>query len=95
MDTESAIRRAVSIGGGQSELARKIRALGKRVSQQSISAWVIADELPEGKDWAVWIARAVDFQITPHDLDKAAYPNAWDGLPAERARAFVEEKVAA
>lgn len=82
---------AVDLAGGQSELERRIKALGRQVSQQSIGLWLKAGRLPEGKDWAIWIARAIDFQVTPHALDKAAYPNPWDGLPIEQARPLLEE----
>jgi DNA-binding transcriptional regulator YdaS (Cro superfamily) len=96
MESKDAIIRAVSTAGGQSELARKLKALGRKISQQSISAWIRAGRLPDGKDWGIWIARAVDFDVTPHQLDPVTYENAWDGLPAELARVFIgEEKIAA
>jgi DNA-binding transcriptional regulator YdaS (Cro superfamily) len=95
MDPKEALNRAVSIAGGQSELERRIKALGRTVSQPAIALWVKAGRVPEGKDWAIWIARAVNFQVMPHDLDRSAYPNVWDGMPLERARSLIEERVAA
>ena len=84
-----ALERAVSIAGGQSELKRRLNGLGKRVSQQSISLWRKAGALPDG--WAIWVARAIEFEVTPHELDEDAYPNPWDGLPLERARPLLQE----
>jgi hypothetical protein len=90
---KTALARAVLIATGQSELKRRIEKLGRRVSQQAIGLWLKAGELPEG--WAIWVARAVEFQVTPHELDRANYPNPWDALPFDRARPMIEEKLAA
>ena len=95
MDQETPLARAVYIAGGPTELARKITALGREVRQQSISLWLKAGRLPVGRDWAIWIARAIAYQVTPNELDGNAYPHPWDGLPLDRARALVEERVAA
>lgn len=95
MDPTQALNRAVSIAGGQSELARRLTALGRRCGQGAIALWVKAGRVPEGKDWAIWVARAVNFQVMPHDLDRGAYPNVWDGMPIERARSLIEERIAA
>ena len=94
MDQKAALEKAVSIHG-QSGLERRLKQLGRSARQQSISLWLEAGALPEGKDWALWISRAIDFQVTPHELDKRAYPNPWDGLPIELARPLIEEKAAA
>jgi DNA-binding transcriptional regulator YdaS (Cro superfamily) len=88
-----ALERAVCIARGQSELKRRLTNLGKRVSQQSISLWRKAGELPAG--WAIWVARAVEFEVTPHELDPVGYPNPWDGLPLERGRQLMTERLAA
>lgn len=95
MDEKAALEKAIRIAGGQSGLERRLKQLGRPVRQQSIGAWVAAGELPDGKDWGLWIARAVDFEVTPHELDKSTYPNAWDGLPIARARPLFEEAIAA
>lgn len=86
MTRTEALERAVSIAGGQSDLERKLKELGRRAGQAAISLWMKAGRLPEGKDWGLWVARAVDHKITPNDLDPDAYPNPWDGIPLEIAR---------
>lgn len=95
MDATTPLARAVYIAGGTAELARRITALGRQVRQQSISGWLKAGRIPEGRDWAIWISRATQFQVTPNALDDGAYPNPWDGLPIELARPLMEERVAA
>lgn len=82
---KDALERAVKIAGGQSELGRRLETQGTPISQQSISAWLKAGEVSAGA--ALPIARAIDFAVTPHELDPLRYPNAWDGLPLARARA--------
>ncbi len=93
MDNKTALEMAVSIAGGQSELKRRIDSVGRKVSQQAVNQWCKARYAPFG--WAIWVARAVDFQVTPHELDPDNYPNAWDGLPLEKARPRMREALAA
>lgn len=82
---KEALERAVRIAGGQSELERRLKAQGTPIAQQTISLWLKTGEIKAGA--ALPIAAAVEFQVTPHELDPIRYPNAWDGLPLERARA--------
>lgn len=86
MNRKEALELAVSIAGGQSDLERRLVELGRRAGQATISLWLKAGRLPKGKDWGLWVARAVDYQVTPNDLDPDAYPNVWDALPIEIAR---------
>lgn len=87
-----ALQRAIKLAGGQPELARRIVKAGKSIAQQTISYWIERGAISPG--WAIWIARAVDFDVTPHDLDRANYPNPWDGLPIDRAKPLVLELAA-
>lgn len=84
---ESALDRAVRLAGGQAGLKRRLTEAGESISQQAIGLWLKKGQI--GKDWALPVARAIDFQVTPHELDGRAYPNPFDGLPRERARAMI------
>lgn len=85
----AALTRVLEItGGSQSELARRMRANGDAVTQQAISLWIKAGEVPG--EQAIPVARAVEFKVTPHELDNVAYPNPWDGLPASLAKPLLE-----
>lgn len=93
MSTEKeSLERAIRMAGGQAELERRLKAAGHKISQQSISLWIRSGRLPAG--WALPIAQAIDFSVTPHELDRRGYPNAWDGLPIERARPLILELAA-
>ena len=85
MTNLEALRRAVELAGSQSELKRRLVAAGHKISQSAIALWLKA---PAGmpSNWAVPVAKAVEFGVTPHELDSDAYPNPWDALPAEKAR---------
>jgi DNA-binding transcriptional regulator YdaS (Cro superfamily) len=74
---KEALERAIRIAGGQSELERKLKAQGTPISQQTLSVWIKAGEVRPG--WALQIARAIEFAVTPHELDRRRYPNPWDG----------------
>ena len=71
-----AFTKAIDLAGSQSELARRI---GGKVRQQHISAWLQRGKVPE--DQVLSVARAVAFQVTPHELDSAMYPDPEDGMP--------------
>jgi DNA-binding transcriptional regulator YdaS (Cro superfamily) len=86
--SREALERAVQIAGSQPKLASRITEAGREVSQQTVGLW-LKNGLTPG--WAIWVARAVEFQVTPHELDDANYPNAWDGLPRERARPLLRK----
>lgn len=84
--SKEALERAIGCAGSQWELHRRLKAAGERISQQAIGLW-LKGSMPSR--WAVPVARAVEFQVTPHELDKDAYPNPWDGLPVDRARPLI------
>lgn len=87
-----ALNLAIRLAGGQSGLKRLLTDAGHKISQQAIGLWLKAGQIADG--WAIPVARAIDFQVTPHELDPHAYPNPWDGLPLERARPLILELAA-
>lgn len=86
------LERAVRLGGGQSGLKRRLEDAGEKISQQAIGLWLKAGKIGDG--WALPVSRAIDYQVTPHELDAKAYPNPWDGLPLDRARPLILELAA-
>jgi DNA-binding transcriptional regulator YdaS (Cro superfamily) len=91
MSNIRALERAIQIADGQSELARRMRASGSTAQQQHISHWLKRGEYPAHE--VIHIARAVSFEVTPHELDEAAYPNVWDGLPAVLAKPLLSQQL--
>jgi DNA-binding transcriptional regulator YdaS (Cro superfamily) len=89
MNKNEALNHAVDLAGGQSALQRRLLDAGERISQQAIGLWLKAGQTAAG--WALPVARAVEFQVTPHELDPVRYPNPWDGLPLELARPLIPE----
>ncbi len=66
---------AIDHAGSQQKLAEQVG-----VTQQAISKW-LRDGI--SADFVIPVARAVDFAVTPHDLDPELYPHPEDGLPLE------------
>jgi len=91
VQADDALKRAIAAAGSQAELERRLKAAGEQIRQQSISLW-LKSGIPAG--WVLPVARAVEFQVTPHELDAKAYPNRWDGLPPRLARPLVMELAA-
>ena len=73
---ENSLLKAIEICGGQTALAEKI---GK--GQTLVSSWVNRRDCRVGADYVIQVAKATDWQVTPHDLRPDLYPNAEDGLP--------------
>lgn len=53
------------------------------VSQGYVSQVLSGKYIPKGKNALRWAA-ATNWLVTPHELNSDDYPNADDGLPAER-----------
>lgn len=70
-------KKIIAVCGSQSELARRV---GK--NSQTVSAWfrngVASNEV-------INASRALDWQVTPHELRPDLYPNPTDGLPQQEA----------
>lgn len=72
-DRDPALQRAIDMAGGQSALAAKLDPPAK---PQAVQQWKTTP--PER---VLDVARAVDFQVTPHELRRDLYPYPDDGLP--------------
>lgn len=70
------LERAINLAESQSRLARLVN-----VNPQAIQGWRKTGQIPP--DRVLDIARAVVFQVTPHQLRPDLYPHPDDGLPAE------------
>jgi len=69
-------KKIIAVCGSQSELARRV---GK--NSQTVSAWfrngVASNEV-------INASRALEWQVTPHELRPDLYPNPTDGLPKQQ-----------
>lgn len=70
------IQNIIQMAGGQTALAK---AIG--LKQGHVSYWVKAGKIPT--DHIIAVSGAVNWRITPHQLNPLAYPNPNDGLPPE------------
>ncbi|MFG6076964.1 hypothetical protein [Erwinia sp. OPT-41] len=58
----------------RSEIARRIKT-----SPQNVSSWLKKGKFPPY--YVIPLCAALDWGITPHQVDPQLYPNATDGLP--------------
>lgn len=72
---DNATAEAIAMLGGPAAVARL-----RGVSAWAVNKWQ-RTRLPA--DQVLWLARQTAWQITPHQLAPAIYPNPFDGLPAE------------
>lgn len=77
----SSLQKAIDILGSQAALAKKLG-----VKQQHVSSW-IKTSLPCSR--ILQVASAVNFRVTPHELDPRFYPNPDDGVPHEMRGEFL------
>jgi DNA-binding transcriptional regulator YdaS (Cro superfamily) len=76
-----AFQRACELAGGVSRLAERISEVtGEPHSQSRLSNWK-ATRVP--CESVIHVAKAVNFGVTPHELDDKLYPNPDDALPTE------------
>lgn len=75
----NAINKAIELAGSQTALAEKVGC-----KQQNVSQWTRNRVSPE---FVLGVAKAVDFQVTPHELRPDIYPHPEDGMPRPEARA--------
>lgn len=78
-----ALKRAIELSKGQAALAARMNEeLGdvEKIGPTAIANWLQRGQVPA--DRAIPVARAVDFQVTPHDLRPDLYPHPTDGLPS-------------
>lgn len=73
---ETVQQKIISLCGSQSELARR---LGK--NSQTVSVWF---RTQVASTEVINASRALDWQVTPHELRPDLYPNPTDGLPQQQ-----------
>lgn len=73
----SKLKKAIKIVGSQSALAKACN-----VKPAYIWNWLNRDKKVPA-EFAIPVARAVNFRVTPHELRPDIYPNQTDGLPEE------------
>lgn len=72
----TALDKACELAETKARLARKIN-----VKPQALQQWLASGIVPPPR--VIDVARAVDFQVTPHELRPDLYPHPEDGLPIE------------
>lgn len=72
----TALDRACEMAESQARLARKID-----IKPQALNQWRQTGIVPPGR--VIDVSRAVQFQVTPHELRPDLYPHPDDGLPVE------------
>lgn len=77
----TALKKAVSLLGGQTALARACD-----VKQAYIWNWLNRDGRTPA-EYVLDVSKATNYEVTPHDLRPDIYPNVSDGLPAGHAAA--------
>jgi DNA-binding transcriptional regulator YdaS (Cro superfamily) len=75
----NSLDKAISIAGSQTALAEKVGT-----KQQNVSQWTKSRVSPE---FVLGVAKAVDFQVTPHELRPDIYPHPEDGMPRNEQKA--------
>jgi len=79
-----ALRRAVELCKGQAGLAQRMSESigeGEKIGPTAIANWIQRGQVPA--DRVIPVARAVEFQVTPHELRPDLYPHPSDGLPED------------
>lgn len=65
--------KACAVVGGQTELARRLTASGKRISTQGVRWWCTEIKaVPARKGWAIAVAEITGLSL--HELNPAVYP---------------------
>ena len=72
------LNEVIRIAGGQTELARRLG-----IKQANVWNWINRARGVIPPDQVIPVARAIDWQKTPHEIDPDLYPNPTDGLPVE------------
>ena len=86
--SKETLSKAVALAGGQTALARKLRAAlpESKVSQVHVWNWLNVSQQPvPPADMVLPISRVLGFAVTPHQLRPDLYPNPGDALPYQPA----------
>lgn len=79
---KSPLQRAIALAGSPSRLAAMATEAGPRkIERQHIGNWLQRNDGQVSADYVIQIAKAVGFEVTPHQLRPDLYPNETDGLP--------------
>jgi DNA-binding transcriptional regulator YdaS (Cro superfamily) len=70
----NALDKACVLAESKARLARKIA-----IKPQALQQWLASGTVPA--DRVISVSKAVDFQVTPHELRPDLYPHPHDGLP--------------
>lgn len=80
MTPKEHLARAVALVGNQNKLAL---ACGGKTKPAHVYNWLNRDSKGVPGDKAIAVARATNFEVTPHQLRPDLYPNPTDGIPDE------------
>lgn len=71
---ETAIQKAARLVGGQSELARRLSAIGPPITPQGVGAWCRDEDgrVPSGR--VLDVERVTESRVTRYDLRPDLYP---------------------
>lgn len=84
MTPKEHLQRAIDLAGNASKLAEKI---GGKTTPSHIFNWLNRDRDGVSPHRVIAVSRAVDFQVTPHQLRPDIYPNELDGLSGKQKAA--------
>lgn len=93
--SKESLQQAVSLAGGQAQLARGIREHlpDSKVSQVHVWGWLnsVKFEVPP-PEVVLAIAAFLEYRMTPHQLRPDLYPNPGDALPRLVPDEIVEDR---
>lgn len=81
MTPKEHLQRAIDIAGNTNKLADKV---GGKVTPSHVFNWLNRDRDGVSALSVIAVCKAVDYQVTPHQLRPDIYPNETDGMPLKR-----------
>ena len=64
--------------GAQSLVVLLEQVSGQKVSRQNIESWIKKNKVPA--HWVRYLSAAVNYKVTPHQIDPVLYPNEKDAM---------------
>lgn len=80
MNPKEHLQRAIDLAGNPSKLAEKVEG---KTTASHVFNWLNRDRGGVSPSSVIAVCRAVDFQVTPHQLRPDIYPNEADGMPTK------------
>jgi len=71
------LEKAIALAGGTQG------ALAEAIGKKQAHVWNWLNKYPIPPEEVLRISKAVEYQVTPHELRPDIYPNPTDGLPAK------------